>query len=1142
MKYALYATVLASLLATSASMAENEWNGKPTVYGVNTLKPHVTSMPYSSLKEALKGDRRTSEWYQTLSGTWKFYWVDKPAARNNDFQNDNYDVSKWDDISVPGNWQVQGYDKPIYSNVVYPWGADWYISPGEAPTNYNPVGHYRRNFTLPDNWNGKRIRLHFEGVESAYYVWVNGEYVGYSENSYTDHEFDVTDKLREGTNNISVQVFRWSDGSWLEDQDFIRLSGIFRDVYLYATPKAHIQDFQINATLDDNYTNGVLNTTVWVDNFGNETASGYSVEMALYDADGKEIVSPISKPLDDIKTGGAEVSTSYKETLPGIKTWSAETPNLYTVVLTLKDGKGETIQIESNKVGFRKIELKKWSDGITRYCINGQPIKFRGVDRHEIDPDKGRVMSYERMEADVKLMKQFNINALRMSHYPNDPRMYDICDQYGIYVIDEANVESHGANDKLPKSSDDWRGACVERMTAMVQRDKNHACVCLWSLGNEAGNGNVFGSERDAAHWADPTRPVHYEGDWSNADVASWMYFGPGAVSGYNDNNKPVMLCEYEHAMGNSVGDLREYMDAFYSNPRSFGGFIWDFIDQGLRRGNSNYFNFGGLWGDSPNDGNFCANGLVFPDRTLQPEIWEVKYQYRNILVKDVEASKGKVSLESRFNFVNIADVANGYWSIKEDGKVIRTGQLDASQLDVAPLGKKTIAVDLPDIDVKDGSEYYLEFDFQLKENTLWAKAGHSIATDQFRISLGESAPARINTASLNKQKVTTTDKEVSIEGADFSVVIDRSLGIIKNYQADGTTLISEGGEPNYWRAPTDNDRGNGMGKRCNVWRYAGANRTMHYSEVTEVSDQETRIYFQIDLPEAGSSKLGLTYTVYGSGDILVDYTLYPDKTQAEIPNIGCLFTVPGGFENVRWYGRGPEENYAGRKSGYMMGLYSTTADDMTIPYMKIGETGQRTDVKWAALTNDEGIGLLVVGSPRMEFSAQHYTPQQLTEVELPWDLKRDDDITLRVDLQQMGLGGVNSWGAKPMDAYMLFPKKDYSHKFRICPIRKKLNNPSRLANLGFPNLETSDTSTDYPTDLYEDQEETGRATVTASEEAAPAHYQVFDMLGRWAGSFTCSNKADLQPMTEATVKTNGVFVVKADNDGSAYRILVTRK
>jgi beta-galactosidase len=367
-------------------------------------------------------------------------------------------------------------------------------------------------------------------------------------------------------------------------------------------------------------------------------------------------------------------------------------------------------------------------------------------------------------------------------------------------------------------------------------------------------------------------------------------------------------------------------------------------------------------------------------------------------------------------------------------------------------------------------------------------------------------------------------------------------LGIIKHYQADGTTLISEGGEPNYWRAPTDNDRGNGMGKRCNAWRYAGANRTMHYSEVTEVSDQETRIYFQIDLPEAGSSKLGLTYTVYGSGDILVDYTLYPDKTQAEIPNIGCLFTVPGGFENVRWYGRGPEENYAGRKSGYMMGLYSTTADDMTIPYMKIGETGQRTDVKWAALTNDEGIGLLVVGSPRMEFSAQHYTPEQLTEVELPWDLKRDDDITLRVDLQQMGLGGVNSWGAKPMDAYMLFPKKDYSHKFRICPIRKKLNNPSRLANLGFPNLETSDTSTDYPTDLYEDQEETGRATVTASEEAAPAHYQVFDMLGRWAGSFTCSNKADLQPMTEATVKTNGVFVVKADNDGSAYRILVTRK
>lgn len=1141
MKYTVYVTLLASLLGSNALMAENEWNGNPTIYGVNTLKPHVTSMPYSSLKEALNGDRRASEWYQSLSGTWKFYYVEKPASRNNDFYADNYDVSKWDNITVPGNWQLQGYDHPIYSNVVYPWGADWYISPGEAPTNYNPVGHYRRTFTIPSNWDGKRVRLHFEGVESAYYVWVNGQYVGYSENSYTDHEFDVTDKLRTGENNISVQVFRWSDGSWLEDQDFIRLSGIFRDVYLYATPKAHIQDFQINATLDDNYTNGVLNTSVWVDNFGSEVASGYSVEMAMYDADGKEIIAPIAKSLDHIKTGGGEVSASYKETVSGVKTWSAETPNLYTVVLTLKDKQGKTVQIESNKAGFRRIELKKWADGITRYCINGQPIKFRGVDRHEIDPDKGRVMSYERMEEDIRLMKRFNITALRMSHYPNDPRMYDLCDKYGIYVIDEANVESHGANDKLPKSSDDWRPACVERMTAMVQRDKNHPCVCLWSLGNEAGSGDVFGSERNVAHWADPTRPVHYEGDWSNADVASWMYFGPGAVSGYTDNDKPIMLCEYEHAMGNSVGELHEYMDAFYGNPRSFGGFIWDFIDQGLRRGNTNFFNFGGLWGDSPNDGNFCANGLLFPDRTLQPEIWEVKHQYRNIVVSEVDLTKGQVSIESRFNFVNISDVAKGVWRILEDGKIVKSGTIDESLLNIAPLAKKTITLDLPDMERKAGSEYYLELDFQQKEATPWAEAGYSIATEQFRLQKGEVAPARINIASLNKQKVTTTDKEVTIEGTDFSVTIDRQLGSIKNYQLNGTTLISEGCEPNFWRAPTDNDRGNSMSTRCNTWRYAGANRTMHYSEVTEVSDQETKVYFQIDL-EAGSSKLGLTYIVYGSGDVLVDYTVYPDETQSEMPNIGTLFTIPSGFENIRWYGRGPAENYLGRKEGYPMGVYASKVDSMTIFYMKNGETGQRTDVKWATLTNDDGVGLLVVGSPRMEINAQHYTPEQLTEVELPWDLKRDDDITLRVDLHQMGLGGINSWGAKPQDDYMLFSTKNYSHKFRICPIRQKLADPSRLANLGFDNLEVSDVTIDYPSDIYDNQDFSATAKITADTESKADSYTIYDAFGRMVGSFTCCNPANIQSIVETTIANKGVFVVKSVTNGTAYKVVVMGK
>lgn len=1142
-KHFFYSIALAALLCGTNGVAQNnEWNGKPTVFGVNTLKPHVTSMPYSSLKEAIAGDRRGSEWYQTLSGTWKFYWVSKPSERLNNFQNNDFNVSNWKDIEVPGSWQLQGYDYPIYTNVIYPWADDWWISPPEAPTTYNPVGHYKRTFKLPSNWDGKRIRLHFEGVESAYYVWINGKYVGYSENSFTDHEFDVTNKLVSGENNIAVQVFRWCDGSWMEDQDFIRLSGIFRDVYLYATPKAHIQDFQINATLDDNYTDGILNANVWVDNFDANAVSGYSLELGLYDAEGKEVFAPITNPLNEIKPDG-EVSTSFKVPVSTPKRWSAETPDLYSVVMTLKDKNGETIQIESNKVGFRKVELKKGGDGITRYLINGQPIKFRGVDRHEIDPDRGRVMTYERMEEDVKLMKRFNINALRMSHYPNDPRMYDICDKYGIYVIDEANVESHGANDKLPKSSDDWRSAAVERMNSMVQRDKNHACVCLWSLGNEAGNGDVFRSELNQAHYADPTRPVHYEGDWDNADVNSWMYFGPGAIYGYNNNNKPIMLCEYEHAMGNSVGDLQEYMDAFYANPRSFGGFIWDFIDQGLRRGNSNYFNFGGLWGDKRNDDNFCANGLVFPDRSLQPEIYEVKYQYRNILAKDVDASKGVVSIESRFNFVNIADVVDGYWFLKEDGRTVKYGKIDASSLNIGPSSKKNITLDLPKIETKAGSEYYLDLDFQLKEKTAWADKGYSIAHDQFRLNLGEGKTPRISIGSLGNLSVKKGFNEVTIEGKDFSVTIDQTSGVIKQYQFDGQTLIKDGPVPNFWRAPNDNDKGNRMEERCGTWRNAGAKRSIKLCEVKEISEKETQVYFQIDFPAAGSSKMALTYTIYGSGDVLVDYTFYPDATKSEIPNVGTLITIPGEFEKVRWFGRGPHENYLGRNRSSFMGVFATTADSMTVPYMEIGETGQRTDVKWATLTNEDGRGLLVVGSPYMEFSAQHYTPEQLTDVKLPWDLKRDEDITLRVDLHQMGLGGIDSWGSKPLDEYTLFSKNTYKHKFRLAPIHERLNDPTRLANLGFSNLNIDDTPVAYPSDIYSGDSEfdiTG-LNESKSDSAEPVEYTAYDMLGRPVAQFATRYTSNLQIMTEQAVSNGGVFIVRPNAGGESHRIVVTK-
>ncbi|MCQ2199759.1 MAG: DUF4981 domain-containing protein [Paludibacteraceae bacterium] len=1057
---------LYALLFPSGLNAQSwtEWDGNPRTYTVNTLKPHVTSMPYSTVEEGVKAERKTSQWYKSLTGTWKFFHVDKPSQINKDFFKVGYDVSKWDDIEVPSSWQLLGYDHPIYSNVIYPWNGSDYINPPAAPKNFNPVGHYKRTFTVPSNWNGKRIRLHFEGVESAYYVWVNGQYVGYSENSFTDHEFDITDKLKaSGENEIAVQVFRWCDGSWLEDQDFIRLAGIYRDVYIYATPKTHIQDFQINATLASNYTDGVLNTTVWVDNFDKAAESNLTVELSLYDKQGKVIIAPQSKSISSIEPN-KEASVYYSIPVASPSLWSAESPSLYTAVISLKDASGKIVQVESAKVGFRKIELKKDSQGITRFYVNNSPVILRGVDRHEIDPDKGRVMSTQLIYDDVVLMKKFNINGLRTSHYPNDPRIYDICDSLGIYVLDECNVESHGANNTLPKSDDNWRPACLERMSSMIQRDKNHPCVIIWSLGNEAGWGNVFASMREYAHQADNTRPVHYEGDNNNADVQSCMYCDPWGVSVYNDNNKPFMLCEYEHAMGNSVGEIQKYVDAFYSNPRVFGGFIWDFIDQGLRRENTKFFNYGGLWGDRPNDDNFCANGLVFPDRALQPEIWEVKHAYQNILVKAKDASAGKFTIENRFDFTNINDVAEGFWSLKEDGVVISSGKLDASMTNVSPLTTKEITLDFKKpATLKPGASYKIDFDFRLKNSTNWAKAGHSIASDQISLNLGQGYSPKINISSLPKQEAEEGNGMLDIKGKDFSVEIDTKTGMITNYTSNGILLIKDGPQPNFWRATTDNDRGNKMGDRCKEWRYAGSKRVVNSYKVTKESDNETRIDFSISLPEAGSSKMDMSYTIYGSGDIIVEYTLSPDATQDEIPNIGTLFTVPGGFEKLTYLGCGPHENYFGRNASSFEGLYNTYVDSTTVYYMKIGETGQRTNVRWATLTNSSGVGLMVVGSPLMEINAQHHTPEDLETTVYPWDLKNNKDITLRVDLQQQGLGGVNSWGAKPQGDQMMLAKNKYSHKFRICPLKGKVKDLSELARLGFKNIPTSDKAVDYP-------------------------------------------------------------------------------
>jgi beta-galactosidase len=562
-------------LATVEAQPNDEWNGKPDVFQVNRERAHATLMPFGDVSSALVGDRTASQYYLSLNGTWKFHIANKPSLRDTTFYRDGADVSSWGNIQVPGNWQTQGYDYPIYTNATYPWTGYENPSPPQAPTVFNPVGSYRRDFTVPQTWSDREVFLSFQGIGAAFYVWINGQYVGYAEDSFTPKEFDISRNLRSGTNNISVEVYRWSDGSWLEDQDMIRLSGIFRDVYLFSAPSVHICDFRYIADFDGSYRDATLTVKATLRHYLQTAPSGHSVEAFVYDSNNSQ-VSSLQLGTAAFGTGN-EVQLSQSTPVANPQKWSAEYPNLYTLVLVLKDATGNIIETESCKVGFRKFEL---SGGQMR--INGKPILFKGVDRHEIDPVKGKAIDYDRMVQDITIMKQFNINAVRTSHYPDDPRWYELCDTYGIYVIDETNLESHGIRDILPASRPEWKENCLDRIKSMVERDKNHPSVLIWSLGNEAGYGSNFQAMADWAHQNDPTRLVHYEGYNNVADMNSWMYPKVESVEQYGaaGNTKPLILCEYQHAMGNSEGNLYQYWDAIEKYPNLQGAFIWDFVDQ----------------------------------------------------------------------------------------------------------------------------------------------------------------------------------------------------------------------------------------------------------------------------------------------------------------------------------------------------------------------------------------------------------------------------------------------------------------------------------------------------------------------------------------------------------------------------------
>ncbi|MFC1606467.1 glycoside hydrolase family 2 TIM barrel-domain containing protein [Candidatus Latescibacterota bacterium] len=1024
--------------AQKAGSAEmNDWEN-PAVFNINKEEPHTTLIPYDGSKSAMTGNRFKSPYLKLLNGDWKFNWVRKPEDRPKDFFTSGYDDSEWSTIQVPGSWQLQGFGIPIYVNVRYPFKPD----PPHIPHEYNPVGSYRTGFTVPGDWDGRRVFLLFEGVKSAFYLWINGEKVGYSQGSMTPAEFDITNFIRPGKNLLAAEVYRWSDGSYLECQDFWRLSGIYRDVYLFSTPQVHIRDFAVRTEIDKRYRNAVLEVDVDVRNYTNRSQGKYQVEMELFDGS-KSVFRAVKKTFSTGRLG--DTAITMKKAVKNPKKWSAEQPNLYTLVLRLNDQYGKTIEIESCTVGFRKVEIKNG-----QLLVNGMAIYFKGVDRHEHDPDHCRTLGIDSMVNDIRLMKQFNINAVRTSHYPNDPRWYDLCDQYGIYLIDEANIESHGIGydpDKTLGNKPEWMDAHIDRTRRMVERDKNHPSVVIWSLGNEAGDGVNFEATSAWIHENDPSRPVHYERaeEKPHTDIVCPMYARIEQIEAYakKPQSRPLILCEYAHAMGNSVGNLQDYWDVIEKYPVLQGGFIWDWVDQGLRKRHSDgteFWAYGGDYGDTPNDGNFCCNGLVSPDRIPHPSLYEVKKVYQYIKAEPDNLLSGTVIITNKHHFTGLDDYVM-HWSLLSDGIVQQSGKMKG--LDIAPGSRKTITLPYELPEPEPGNEYYLNISFVSGDEAPLVPKGHEVAWNQFKLPVQAPSPF-LTDSDIPGIKTSESPEAITITGRNFMIEIDKNLGTIGSLEFQGTEILKTGPMPHFWRAPIDNDIGNKMPDRLDIWRHAGSLMTVRNVKVDTESHNVVTVIFEANLPSVASPYI-VSYTVYGTGDIVVSNRFEPGMQLPTLPRYGMQMTVNGSMDTMTWYGRGPHESYWDRKTGARVGVYEGSVDDQFVHYVRPQENGNKTDVRWISLSNGNGKGLLVVGIPLLSVSAHHYTTSDLESAGHPFDLNRRDNITLNIDYRQTGVGGDDSWGARPHPKYRLEPKV-YSYSYRLRPFDTNVETPAHLA------------------------------------------------------------------------------------------------
>lgn len=1026
------------------------WLNAPEIFEINRLPAKNFSISYENKETCIANKPNSSNRMKLLNGQWKFKMVTKPSDRIKDFYKENFDNTSWHEITVPGHWQLQGYDYPQYTNTVYPWVGNEEVTEGRAPIEYNPVGAYVTTFDVPKNFINQPVYISLQGVESALYIYINGDCIGYSEDSFTNSDFDLTPYLKEKNNKLAIEVFRWCDASWLEDQDFWRLSGIFRDVFLYTTKDVSINSFQLKTELVNEYTKGILTINGDISRY--KVFSGQTANLKAILMDGDIIVGETIIIENSILENE---STIYNGEIPidNVKLWSAEIPNLYTLLFELYDGEGNILEYRSQRVGFRDFEIKK-----NLMYINGKKILMLGVNRHEFNPNVGRAVSLTEMIKDVKLMKQNNINAVRTSHYPNHPYFYDICDEYGLYVIDETNLETHGSwkysNAQefqplaVPGSKPEWTANVIDRANTMVKRDFNHASIIIWSLGNESYGGSNFIAMKDHIKELDNSRVIHYEGTFHDrtfeeaTEIESQMYTKPSMLEYYATSNpqKPIILCEYAHAMGNSCGNLYKYTDLFHKYEVLQGGFIWDWIDQALWKEEDGikYLAYGGDFGDSPNDNFFCGNGLILADRTKTPKLVEVKKCYQTIECEPINLKAGLVKFIN-YNLFTDSSYININYRVELNGKILTKGLFDVIIKKDSELEYK-LPLDITNLLSKEG-ELYLHITYNYKDETLYAQKGFELGFSELHlpniVKLETTNYDDLLTLGRTEEEypyIIVEDKEDNylVTGNSFILELDKKTGFISSYKIEKEEFLIAPLKPNFYRATTDNDLGNGLDERTKIWKNMAD--TMILSDILFVSKEETN-YVEIKtihtLDDKCAAYIKSKYLLEYSGKVEVNMELILEESMPELPAYGYEFILDKKFSEITWLGRGPHGNYVDRKKSSPVGLYKGLVKDQWFNYIRPQECGNKTDVKFLELTTvDKTKSLVITSDTCFEATAHGFTPQEINSYSHPHLMPEASKTSLRINGYQMGVGGDDSWGAKTHTEFTILTNKNYSYNF----------------------------------------------------------------------------------------------------------------